>query len=70
MPIYDFVCADCSECFEELVKSSSDSAGVSCSKCGSARVERQLGVFAAGTSRQGAGRPSAAPAVPRASGGG
>lgn len=70
MPLYDFVCCECDESFEELVKSSSDTALVRCARCGSARVERQLAAFAAGSSRQSSGQSKPVAAMPRATGGG
>jgi len=41
MPIYEFVCADCSACFEELV-GVRDAAAPVCPKCGSAHTQRVL----------------------------
>jgi putative FmdB family regulatory protein len=45
MPIYEYLCADCSETFEELVSASSD-ASVTCPDCGGVTVTRLLSSFA------------------------
>ena len=45
MPLYGFVCQDCQEEFEELV-SISKLDQVSCPKCSSSSVERQLSLVA------------------------
>lgn len=47
MPLFEFVCQDCGEAFEELVNRSTK---VACPACQSSRVEKQLSVFAAGSS--------------------
>ncbi|MEP6765776.1 MAG: zinc ribbon domain-containing protein [Gemmatimonadaceae bacterium] len=39
MPIFDFVCQDCSTEFEALIRGS---AVAKCPKCGSEKLERQL----------------------------
>ena len=53
MPIYEFVCMECENHFEELVRATD--ADPACDACGSERVARQFSVFAAhGT----AGQPS------------
>ena len=46
MPLYGFVCQECSEDFEELVISSSKIDEVACPTCGSQHVERQLSLVA------------------------
>jgi putative FmdB family regulatory protein len=45
MPIYEYLCAGCTETFEELV-SSSDESSVRCPACGEAAVTRLLSSFA------------------------
>jgi putative FmdB family regulatory protein len=45
MPLYEYLCSDCTVVFEELVRSSSET--VSCPKCGARNVSRQLSTFAA-----------------------
>lgn len=60
MPIFEFVCGNCGEDFEELLsRAEVDAGGVCCPKCGSAEVERRLSGFATagdgGGSSDGAG---------------
>jgi putative FmdB family regulatory protein len=47
MPIYEYKCASCANCFEAL-RFASDNEGPICPKCGSPKVERQLSCFATG----------------------
>ncbi len=47
MPIYEYKCAACGNCFEAL-RFASDNEGPLCPKCGSPQVERQLSCFATG----------------------
>lgn len=47
MPIFDFVCSDCGEQFEALVRGSQVPV---CSKCGSAHLEKQLSLPSVKTS--------------------
>ncbi len=42
MPIYEFKCLKCNECFEILFAGSRDSAELKCAKCDSRDVERVL----------------------------
>jgi len=44
MPIYEFICTECGEEFEELVLGSNKS--VKCKKCGCADVEKKMSAFA------------------------
>lgn len=53
MPIYEYVCKKCAARFEHLAKSMSDSANVKCQRCGSTRTEREMSVFAVGSSTGG-----------------
>ena len=48
MPIYEYVCADCSQKFEKLVRRWGDPA--SCPHCASAAVEKQLSTFTVSSS--------------------
>ncbi|MFH1132223.1 MAG: zinc ribbon domain-containing protein [Pseudomonadota bacterium] len=43
MPIYEFICSKCKNEFEELVFNSSEK--VSCPKCGSIKVKKEMSVF-------------------------
>jgi putative FmdB family regulatory protein len=45
MPIYEYLCADCSDTFEELV-SASGADNVHCPACGSGTVTKLLSSFA------------------------
>ena len=54
MPIFEFVCTDCEESFEELVFSVSKIDEVVCPSCGGDKVKKKMSTFAskpaAGTS--------------------
>lgn len=47
MPMFEFVCSECSQPFEELVRSASAVGEVTCPKCGSPRIKKKLSTFAA-----------------------
>lgn len=46
MPLFEFVCNDCSRPFEELVRSTSAINDVTCPKCGSSQVNKKISTFA------------------------
>ncbi len=46
MPIFEFVCQECGTPFEELLRSSSAVAEVSCPFCESTQVTKQISTFA------------------------
>jgi putative FmdB family regulatory protein len=46
MPLFEFVCNDCSRSFEELVRSTSAISDVTCPKCGSSQVNKKISTFA------------------------
>lgn len=46
MPIYEFVCKECSSNFEDLVLSLSQIDQVICPVCGSAQVKKKMSTFA------------------------
>lgn len=46
MPLYGFICDDCTENFEELVMSAGKMDNVACPSCGSRKVQRQLSLVA------------------------
>jgi len=48
MPIYEYICSDCSEKCELLLLSSEDAAV--CPKCGSRRLNRVMSTFSAASS--------------------
>ena len=52
MPIYEYHCAGCGNCFEHL-QFASDAGPVLCPQCGSRRVDRQLSSFATGGGGEG-----------------
>jgi putative FmdB family regulatory protein len=58
MPIYEYRCRDCGQLFQKLQSMTTGSDGVSCPKCNSIRVERQLSAFASGSSRGSSGSSS------------
>jgi putative FmdB family regulatory protein len=49
MPLFEYLCRDCGRHFEELV---SGGRAPSCPGCASARVDKQLSVFATGNGRR------------------
>ena len=46
MPLFEFVCTDCEQPFEELVRSASATDEVTCPICGSPEVKRKISTFA------------------------
>jgi len=61
MPSYDFVCQDCETRYEVRLSMSAyaEGAGRTCTRCGSARVERAFtAVTVIAGSRSGGGAPS------------
>lgn len=54
MPIYEYVCATCSNRFEKL-QNSCTACGPECPSCGSAEVEKQLSAPAPGAAASAAG---------------
>lgn len=56
MPIFEYVCEECRHRFEKIV---SGGAEVRCPACESARLEKQLSVFAVGAGRATAARREA-----------
>lgn len=45
MPIYEFICSNCGNPFEELVFSISKFDGVVCPSCGSEQVKKKMSTF-------------------------
>jgi putative FmdB family regulatory protein len=73
MPLYEYVCTKCQARFEMLVQRFGDA--VACPSCTSAEVEKQLSVFAVGSSTTsfegcGAGACEAGPCAAMGGGGG
>lgn len=52
MPIYEYLCLECGEVTEILVRGSGKTDAV-CAKCGSQRVERKFSTFATGGASSG-----------------
>ena len=51
MPIYEYICQDCGEKYEKLIRSSVVKVELKCPQCGSDHGERTLSLFGAiGTS--------------------
>ena len=46
MPIFEFVCQDCGNPFEELLRSAAMIDEVQCPSCGSTQVAKQISIFA------------------------
>lgn len=46
MPLFEFVCEECNQMFEELVRSVNAIDGVICPGCQSERVTKKLSTFA------------------------
>ena len=63
MPIFEYVCEDCGNSFEKLVRRS-DAHGVACPSCGQAHLKQQFSTFAAR-----ANGAHAAPEMPSCPGG-
>lgn len=47
MPLFEFVCSQCGNNFEELVRSFSVTDGVTCPACNSDAVKKKVSTFAA-----------------------
>ena len=47
MPIYEYVCQDCGEKYEKLIRSTSAKVKLVCPTCGSERSEKALSMFGA-----------------------
>ncbi|MBS4016470.1 MAG: zinc ribbon domain-containing protein [Candidatus Latescibacteria bacterium] len=53
MPLYDYVCLECKESFEELVFNSNDAKQICCSRCGSKKINKLVSLFGvAGTDKK------------------
>jgi putative FmdB family regulatory protein len=53
MPVYEFICRDCQKTFEVVRPISESSAGnLTCTHCGSAKVERTWSTVYAVTSKK------------------
>ena len=59
MPVYEYICDECGEKFEVLVRSSTQKAVFTCPQCGSEKVHKAISLFGVG----GATRSTAASAA-------
>jgi putative FmdB family regulatory protein len=58
MPIHEYVCDLCQSTFEALILRSTDERELTCPRCGSAHVDRQVSRPAAVSAPRGGGGPS------------
>jgi putative FmdB family regulatory protein len=47
MPIYEYLCQDCGNKFEKLVRRAADVAGMECPACGRKQLKQEFSTFAA-----------------------
>jgi putative FmdB family regulatory protein len=47
MPIFEYLCDDCGNRFEKLLRRSSDTSALECPSCGEKHLTQQLSTFAA-----------------------
>lgn len=66
MPIYEFICEQCQNCFETITTSSRDSEPVTCARCGSRQVRKTISAPCARVSS--GGSATAMPSAPAAGG--
>lgn len=45
MPIYEYKCSNCGNCFELLVFNSEDEKNITCKKCGSKKIKKVISSF-------------------------
>jgi putative FmdB family regulatory protein len=45
MPIYEYKCNNCGNCFERIVFASDDESSFECDKCGKKDIERLVSAF-------------------------
>jgi putative FmdB family regulatory protein len=50
MPLFEFVCTDCEQSFEELLRSADAAGEVACPRCGGDQVKKKLSTFASKSS--------------------
>lgn len=60
MPIYEFICKECKQPFEKLVRSSGLVPPITCPNCGSNDVQKELSVFATKVTNASGGYSSSA----------
>jgi putative FmdB family regulatory protein len=47
MPLYEYICQDCGQQFEKVVRLSELAVAPTCPVCGSSETQKQLSLFAA-----------------------
>ena len=45
MPIYEYSCNNCGNCFEQLVFNSEDEKNITCGNCGSKKIKKVISSF-------------------------
>lgn len=50
MPIFEFICKKCGQCFEKLVFASDEEKALPCPSCGDLKTERLMSSFSCGRS--------------------
>jgi putative FmdB family regulatory protein len=59
MPLYEYICHDCGQTFEKMVRFSEQDQLPTCPTCGSVETQKQLSTFATrGGASQGFSSPS------------
>lgn len=61
MPMYEYVCKECGNRFEKLVRASDDPQAIRCPTCASGTVERAFSTFATGGGQRSVAAPSCGP---------
>ncbi len=61
MPIYEYKCKKCGVVFEEIILSKDSSTKITCSKCGSDRVQKTISAASLRLSSSSAGSIPAGP---------
>ena len=63
MPLFEFECTECTQPFEELVRSSNGVDDVICPQCGSPHVRKKISTFASKIAGSGSYSLNAGPAA-------
>jgi len=61
MPLYEYVCNDCGERFERLVRGNADPEANRCPRCESSHVTRAFSTFATSGTRSSVSGPACGP---------
>lgn len=65
MPIFEYLCEDCGNKFEKLVRNAPDAPELACPSCGQSRLKQEFSTFAP----RAGGSHAASPEPPCANGG-